>query len=767
MLIFLRRRCSLLQIPLQWVLLIPVTVQILGIVGLVGYLSYRSGQQSIEHLSFHLLESTEQQVSRELDRYLQSAHGFNQLQLAAIASGTLDPNNLDQLHRYLNLQHRQMDDLTTLLFGTPTGDFRASHRISPRDYATNTRLRPDELPYEGSFSNPSQPGTLYIHGVNAAGNPARLLERLEKFDVRDRPWYRRAVETGQAGWTPPFQIGRTDVLALNAYAPLYNHAHQLLGVFAVNISLEQLSHFLKSLEMGKSGGVFIVDRNGLLIADSTSALPYVASGQVDPGSNVTGQPGTVAFDRRSPETSANPTIRQSYQYLKQTFGDLATLQSSQEMSVLLQGERYFLAVSPYKDAYGLDWRVVMVVPESEFTGEMQRNVRTTILLCLLALGGAIASSPVLSRRIAKRFAALNQAGQALAQGDFDQTLSANSSIAEVQGLATSFNQVAAQLRQLFQHQVETEATRQSEARFQQLATAVPGMIYAFTRSPDGRQWFEYVSSSSQDIMELEPKQILVDADVALRQIYSDDCSAVFEKLDWSAATLDPFVHTYRIMTPSGQIKWVEGSCRPLQRLDGSITWYGILLDVSDRKYMEEELRSLNERLQELATIDSLTQVANRRQMELHLQQEWGRCHREQAPMTLMLLDIDYFKLYNDKYGHPQGDACLKQVADILRTHVNRPGDLVSRYGGEEFLIVLPQTDQCGASHLVEKIRQFLAQAQIPHVASLTDENVTISIGVAVIRDVANFSSPAAAIAETDQLLYQAKQTRNTYCLQVI
>lgn len=764
--IFLHRRHLLLQIPLQWVLIILFVVQTLGIIGLVGYLSYWSGQESIEKMSFQILEATEQRVSHELNRYLQSAHAFNQAQIAAVAAGTLDPNNLDQLHRYLNLQHRQTNDLTTLLFGTPQGDFRASHRVSPRDYGTNTLLRPDELPYEVSFSNPLQPATLYIHAVNTAGNPARLLERLEKIAVQDRPWYRQAVKTGRAGWTAPFQIGRTDVLALNAYVPLYNDAKQLLGVFAVNIKLEQLNHFLAGLKIGQSGEAFIVDRNGLLIAQSTSELPYVSS-HARPGSNGIGKPGTLAFERQSPETSTNPTIRQSYQYLKQVFGNLTALQSTQQMSVLIQGERLFLTVSPYKDAYGLDWRVVVVMPASDFTGEIQRNIRITVFLSFLALGGAIVSSTILSKRIAKRFTALNQASQALAQGDFNQTLYTYSSIVEVQGLATSFNQVAVQLQQLFQRQVEAEASRQSHARFQKLATAVPGMIYSFTRSTNGRQWFEYVSSSSQDIMELQPEQILADVDAALRQICPDDRLAVFEKLDWSAATLELFVHTYRIMTPSGQTKWVEASCRPLQQPNGNITWYGILMDVSTRKHMEEELQSLNERLQTLASVDSLTQVANRHHMELHLQQEWEQCYRVQAPISLVLLDIDHFKLYNDQYGHPQGDACLKQVADILKRHVNRPGDLVSRYGGEEFLLILPQTDPPGATYLVEKIRHSLTQAQIPHTRSPTAEYITISMGVVVIINVANVTSPVAAIVETDKLLYKAKQTRNTYCFQVI
>lgn len=268
------------KIPLWWLLVVPFVLQTVGAVALVGYLSYRSGQQAVEKLAHQLMKNVGQQVTQELDRYLQNAHKFNQCQIAAIESGAINLQNLDRLHRYLILQHRQNEELTTLLFGTPQGDLRVSHRVSKRDYGVTTRLKPGELPFEAAISKPSNPAINHTYSVNQAGDLGRYLETVKNIDVRDRPWYRQAVKTGKAGWTNPFQISSTNILALNAYTPFYNKSRQLLGVFAVNISLNQLSDFLRRLEVGKSGKVFIIERNGLLIADSTAEPSYSVSGNL-------------------------------------------------------------------------------------------------------------------------------------------------------------------------------------------------------------------------------------------------------------------------------------------------------------------------------------------------------------------------------------------------------------------------------------------------------------------------------------------------------
>lgn len=566
----------------------PFVLQIIGVVAIVGYLSYRSGYQSIEALAFQFMESVDRQIHYKLDSYLQEAHEFNRRQAAAVASGATDPQALDSLHRYLMLQHRQHQELTTLLFGTPEGDLRVSHHVISRDYGGATLLRSDELPFEAAISESSEPSINRTYGTDEAGNIGRYLETLENIDVRDRLWYRQAVETGQAGWTKPIQIGRTDHLALNAYLPTYDESDQLLGVFAVNISLYQLSNFLEGLDVGPSGDVFIIERDGLLIADSTPDAAYTTVGELD--LDGTSEPGLLLFERRSPDEVAQVTIQQAYQYLQQTFDEVADLQSPQKLQFSIQGSEQYLIVSPYQDDYGLDWLVVTVIPATHFMADIQENVRTTVFLCLLALGGAIAFSTVLARRMTARLKQLNEASQVIADGDLTQLLPTNSVITEVHGLAQSFNQMAKRLQQLFQNQIKTEGVRQSEARFQRLAGAVPGVIYSYTHHADGRDEFEYISFSCRDIFELEPAQILADSSLATHQIHPEDRSAYDAAFSHSVETLTPFDADCRIITPSGQLKWLKVRSRPLAHPDGSVTCYGIVMDVSDRKHVETALQ---------------------------------------------------------------------------------------------------------------------------------------------------------------------------------
>jgi diguanylate cyclase (GGDEF)-like protein len=168
------------------------------------------------------------------------------------------------------------------------------------------------------------------------------------------------------------------------------------------------------------------------------------------------------------------------------------------------------------------------------------------------------------------------------------------------------------------------------------------------------------------------------------------------------------------------------------------------------------LETANACLENLARVDGLTQVPNRRRFDEQLGQEWRRMQRDQTPISLILCDIDHFKLYNDTYGHPAGDACLKQVAQALAQVVKRPADLVARYGGEEFAVVLPATDIGGAVTVAAEIRQALAQLGIAHQASSTRPYVTLSFGVACTIPNANLS-PQTLIDQADRALYKAKQ----------
>jgi diguanylate cyclase (GGDEF)-like protein len=174
---------------------------------------------------------------------------------------------------------------------------------------------------------------------------------------------------------------------------------------------------------------------------------------------------------------------------------------------------------------------------------------------------------------------------------------------------------------------------------------------------------------------------------------------------------------------------------------------------------ERELNIARNELEIIAQTDSLTSLANRRSFDAALQKEWGRANRNQSGVAVILLDIDWFKQFNDQYGHLHGDECLKEVARLVRQSVSRTTDLAARFGGEEFVILLPETDLAGALSVAESVRLSIAQARIEHSASPLGM-ITISAGVVASQAPAK-DSYKEALAEADRLLYCAKsQGRN-------
>lgn len=205
-------------------------------------------------------------------------------------------------------------------------------------------------------------------------------------------------------------------------------------------------------------------------------------------------------------------------------------------------------------------------------------------------------------------------------------------------------------------------------------------------------------------------------------------------------------------------RWKPGEVRLLQQL---ATQFGIAIQQAE---LHEELKQVNQKLQRIAFLDGLTQVSNRRRFDQYLEQEWRRLMRDRLSISLLLCDIDFFKAYNDTYGHQAGDHCLRMVANLMAQIVKRPADLVARYGGEEFAVVLPNTDQEGAVCVAKIINQAVRTLEIPVPQSETISHVTISIGVATLvpqRD----RFPDMLIRMADTALYTAKRNgRNTHHL---
>jgi diguanylate cyclase (GGDEF)-like protein/PAS domain S-box-containing protein len=214
---------------------------------------------------------------------------------------------------------------------------------------------------------------------------------------------------------------------------------------------------------------------------------------------------------------------------------------------------------------------------------------------------------------------------------------------------------------------------------------------------------------------------------------------------------------YRALTRDGRFTWIRDVVHVVRHEDGEVdALIGFMFDISDRKRTEQELERLKQELEVLSFKDALTGVANRRHFDDVLEAEWARAQRERQPLSLIMLDIDYFKQYNDHYGHIRGDECLKTVARALSQAGARARDFFARFGGEEFVLVLPETDAASAQKVAERCRQLVFRQQIPHAASQASQIVSISLGVGT-KIPSRGEKPIDFVEAVDRLLYQAKQ----------
>ncbi|WP_434683671.1 diguanylate cyclase domain-containing protein [Pseudanabaena minima] len=307
------------------------------------------------------------------------------------------------------------------------------------------------------------------------------------------------------------------------------------------------------------------------------------------------------------------------------------------------------------------------------------------------------------------------------------------------------------------------ALQKSEARFQKIATISPEAIYILVRHLDGSMLFEYASPASEELLGVSIEYLSQNPDLRHELFHPDDLAGYEQAMGESLKTMLMFQHEWRIITPQGQIKWIKSQAMPERRANGDIAWYGFAIDISDRKqseialaYVEADLKKANQELQRLVNLDGLTQIANRRCFDERVLYEWQRLHREKQPLSLLMFDVDYFKRYNDHYGHQLGDECLLRISQAVDQLVCRPADLVARYGGEEFIVILPNTNLDGAIAVAKIVHEAIADLQIPHQASDVSDVVTISMGIA--SDIPNLErSPYVLINQADQALYYAKQ----------
>jgi len=214
---------------------------------------------------------------------------------------------------------------------------------------------------------------------------------------------------------------------------------------------------------------------------------------------------------------------------------------------------------------------------------------------------------------------------------------------------------------------------------------------------------------------------------------------------------------YRALTPDGDYVWIRDVVHVIRKADGSVDCLvGFMFDINERKRAEDKILQLQKELEALSYRDALTGIANRRMFDRFLDVEWGKARAAGEHLSLIMVDIDFFKQYNDRYGHPRGDACLQAVARVLDEGAARTRDLCARLGGEEFALLLPATDEAAALGVAERCQRLLARAALPHDASAVAAVVTCSMGVATLVPGAH-DAPGHLVDLADSRLYQAKR----------
>ncbi|NHN29494.1 PAS domain S-box protein [Paenibacillus agricola] len=296
-----------------------------------------------------------------------------------------------------------------------------------------------------------------------------------------------------------------------------------------------------------------------------------------------------------------------------------------------------------------------------------------------------------------------------------------------------------------------EKLRESEEWFRMLADYSTDMISRHTV----RGICTYVSAICYTLLGYKPHELIGTKVYDL--FHPEDLYQVLESFTSIVNAQQISTHSYRMRRKDGSYIWFESTSRTIRDKRGKVTEIiAVSRDITERKVTEMKMQETNDLLMRLSITDGLTGIANRRSFDHTMEREWGVAARYGQPLSLLLCDIDFFKAYNDTYGHQGGDHCLQLVAHTLKKTLNRPNDFAARYGGEEFSIILPNTDKRGALKVSEFIKRTIEDLKIPHASSRVSDVVTVSIGVATL--IPNPSLSINMLIEyTDKALYLAKQ----------
>ncbi|RUT00557.1 hypothetical protein DSM106972_073280 [Dulcicalothrix desertica PCC 7102] len=370
---------------LTTVLSVPFVLQTFTAVLLVGYFSYHNGQMAVNNLATQMRSEISKRIDQKLDSYLETAHQVNKTNLQAVKLGMLDLNNFQKTGQYFWNQ-LQIFDVSYINFGNTKGEFigagleddykRISEKLSNKDYEI--------------FSVDENGRRLSTVTIKPGGHP------------NDASWYTDAVKSQRPIWSEIYNWqDNSNVIAISASYPVYNSNKKLIGVLGVDLILSELSAFLRNIRISPKAQTFIIERNGMLVASSSE------------------EPGYIIINNQAKRIKASqistPLIRGTAVFLNKQFPNLNKITTTTQLDFTFNNQKQFVQVTPWQDKYGIDWLIVIVVPECDFMAKINANNQTTILLCLLTLILAIIIGILTSCWIAAPIKQLSLAAEILTE----------------------------------------------------------------------------------------------------------------------------------------------------------------------------------------------------------------------------------------------------------------------------------------------------------------------------------------------------------------
>ncbi|MBD0269235.1 MAG: EAL domain-containing protein [Cyanobacteria bacterium Co-bin8] len=708
------------RLPLRTLLIVPFVLQVSLAVGLTGLLSVRNSQRAVNTVASQLRQEIVNRIEQKLHDHLRAPQLVNQLNLNAIRLGYLQTPDLEAFFRHFQAQSQQFPTVESIFFGRADGEFIG--------YGTFNPSHPLRMQ-----AGPSLGGNVRFYALDDQGQVTGLDLETPGWNTQSRPWYAAAVQAGKPAWGDIFTYHAFPMMAIPAVVPVYDGQNNLLGVLGCNFFLAEISSFLKTLKVGQAGQTFIVEHSGLLVASSTVEQPFEV---------IAGKPQRIEATQ-----SEEPLISGAAQFLVKRYGGFDRIHQPAQLEFWHEGARQFLQVASYHDEHGLDWLIVVVVPEADFMAEIEANTRTTLLLCLLALVGAIASGLLTSRWILRPISQLSEASIAIAQGDLDQSIAPNR-LRELTSLATAFNLMADRLEASFSD------LRQSKAELEQVNLELKEQATLFRliaenmsdlvclHDPDG--CYRYVSPSVQWLLGFQPQDLV--GKNPFDFFHPQDCDRIRLENHRITITGMPRPITYRMRQRSGHYIWLETITRPIFDSTGAtIRLQSASRDVTEKIRMQKQL-------EHDALHDGLTGLPNRNLIIERVNLALDRSQRQPTyQFAVLFLDLDRFKVVNDSLGHLAGDELLVEIACRLKT-VLRSIDLAARLGGDEFIVLLESIS--GSADAIRIAERIFEQMQAPLVLAHQDVFVNASIGIVLGSE--RYHEAQEILRDADTAMYRAK-----------